>query len=209
MLARMTAIVQLGAEEELAARPFTARRNTIRDERVMQSMLAQMRRLAPEWSERGATNGVLVKEADADGYRHWIRVPDRAALAAAARLTIVGFFGASRDGVDHAPIHDLEQAIVDTLEQVTGVLSYYDVELPQGGYGNLILCDDDDAPARVRGHELHRRAVELTPLHYRTVRLHTGVVAGGFVSDAELVVRRTRYYDFDDEPVWTATREIT
>lgn len=203
----MEDVVRLARDEEVASRPFTAPANTTRDESVMQSMLARMRALAPSWLGL-PTAGVLVREPDGDGHRHWIRIPDRDALVAAPELTIVGFFGKARDDVDHTLIHDLEGGIVDTLERIPGVLSYYDVALPAGGYGNLILCDDDDAPGRVRNHELHRRAVELTPRHYRTVRLHTGTIAGRLLSDAPLVVRRTRYYDFDTEPAWLAARDV-
>ena len=56
--------------------------------------------------------------------------------------------------------------------------------------------------------ELHRRAVELTPRHYHSVRLHIGIVPGAFLSAADLVIERTRYWDYDDNPVWTAVREI-
>ncbi len=200
-------VIHLAPDDDVVSRPFAATHHTTRDASVMQSMLARMRALAPEWLE-SARNDVLVRAPDAEGRRHWIRVPDRNALVAARQLTIVGFFGEPRDGVDHTRIDDLEAAIVDTLERVPGVLSYYDLELPCGGYGNLILCDDEAAPRRVHDHELHRRAVELTPQHYRTVRLHTGAVAGPLQGDAPLIVMRTRYYDFAAEPAWLAARDF-
>ncbi len=200
-------VIHLAPDDDVDSPPFTATQNTTRDANVMQSMLARMRALAPEWLEI-ARNDILVRAPDAAGRRHWIRVPDRDALVAARQFTIVGFFGEARDGVDHALIHDLEAAIVDTLEQVPGVLSYYDLELPAGGYGNLILCNDEAAPRRVHDHELHRRAVELTPRHYRTVRLHTGAVAGPLQGEAPLIVTRTRYYDFAAEPAWLAVRDF-
>jgi hypothetical protein len=203
----MSEVIQLGLDEAVESRPFTAPANTARDASVMRLMLARMRALAPSWLER-PTRDVLVREPDEEGQRHWIRVPDRDALIAAPHLTIVGFFGDARADVDHTQIHDLEAAIVDTLERIPGVLSYYDLALPEGGYGNLILCGDADAPGRVQAHELHRRAVELTPRHYRAVRLHTGRIAGRLLSDAEMVIRRTRYYDFDSEPAWLATRDL-
>jgi len=169
----------------------------------MQTMLSRMRTLAPGWPD-----AVHTREPDADGQRHWIRVPDVDALLSARDLTVVGFFGQARREVDHSLIHELEAAIVDTLERLPGVLSYYDLALPPGGFGNLILCSDPAATVSVHNHELHRRAVELTPRHYRTVRLHTGIVPGPFSSAADLVVERTRYYDFAREPAWLAVREL-
>ena len=130
-------------------------------------MLAMLRRecvLASTWLERAPEGrGALVRERDAEGRRHWIRVPDREALLAASEMAFVGFFGHARDDVDHKLVHTLEAGIVDTLERVTGVLSYYDLALADGGYGNLILLGSAAAAANVHRHPLHQRAVDLTP----------------------------------------------
>jgi hypothetical protein len=192
----VTKIVDLPPEEEVDSRPFTAPANTLRDAGVMQGMLEALRSLAASW-DASEGNEFLFREADGNGFRHWIRVPNRPALLHADRLTVVGFFGWPRNGVDHEPVHELEAGIVDTLETLPGVLSYYDQALAQGGYGNLILCETADTRASVHCNELHRRAVALTPDHYHSVRLHTGFVPGPFVGDAPLVIERTRYYDFE------------
>jgi hypothetical protein len=174
----------------------------------MREMLARMRVLARGWLEsQPGGPGVLVKEPDAAGLRTWVRVPDRAELFAAGELTTVGFFGQARAEIDHGPIHHLEEAIVDTLEDVPGVLSYFDLQLPHDRYGNLILCNSPDVPIRWHAHELHRRAVELAPRHYHSARLHNGVVRSPLLGDADLTVLFTRYYDFDSEPAWLGIRE--
>jgi hypothetical protein len=175
----------------------------------MRTMLANLRALAPRWlQEQPTETSVLIREPDADGHRHWIRVPDRDALLGTRRLTVVGFFGQARSDVDQTPIHELEEAIVDTVETIPGVLSYYDVALPGDDFGNLILCASPGAPTHMHDSELHRRAVELTPRHYHSARLHVGVVPGAFLSDADLVIERTRYWDYDDNPTWFAVREF-
>ena len=202
----MGALVKLAADEECGSRPFAAPAWTARDASVMQGMLERMRLLARAW--RKEERGFLLCEPDHDGHRHWIRVPDAGSLLAASRLTVVGFFGRVRADVDQLPIHELEAGIVDTLETIPGVLSYYDLALAEGGYGNLILCTAPEVPANVHGHPLHRRAVELTPRHYHWVRLHSGAVAGRFTSEAGLVLERTRYYDFDSDPPWLAVRDL-
>jgi hypothetical protein len=157
-----------------------------------------MRAVAPSWR----ASDVLVLERDDEALRTWIRVPDRAALLAPTELTAVGFFGVARAGVDHAAIDDLEARIVETLEWIPGLLSYFNLELRGGRYGNLILCADGDVPGRWHAHELHRRAVELAPRHYRSARLHRGVIRSGLLGDAELepVARR----DLDFETGYTA-----
>ncbi len=198
--------VELSANEECAGRPFAAPAHTVRDAGIMQTMLERLRVRVAGCS--GDTTGLLIREPDSDGHRHWIRAPDLAALRAAAGMTAVGFFGRARTDIDHVPIDELEAGIVASLETIPGVLCYYDVALADGGYGNLILCAAPDAPKRVDGHALHRRAVELTPRHYHSVRLHTGVVPGPFLGADSLVIERTRYYDFDCDPPWLAVRNL-
>jgi hypothetical protein len=202
----MRATLELAADEECASRPFSAAEWTDREARIMQGMLARLRAQERRWPTDGT--GFLLCRPDLDGHRHWIRVPDCAALRRARRLTAVGFFGRARADVDQSSIHQLEAGIVDTLETIPGVLCYYDLALAEGGYGNLILCSVPDAPTHVHDHPLHRRAVELTPHHYHWVRLHTGAVTGRFTGNAGLVVERTRYYDFDSDPPWLAVRNL-
>jgi hypothetical protein len=176
----------------------------------MGTMLARLRLLAPGWRrDELAGKGVRLREPDRNGYRHWIRVPEPEALLTATGLTFVGFFEQTRRTIDHSPIDELEAMIVDALETIAGVLCYYDLALPGGGYGNLILCAAPTAPANVRQHDRHRLAVKLTPQHYHSVRLHDGPVPGAFAGTADLVVERTRYYDYDSEPAWLAVRRFT
>ena len=157
-------VVQLSAAALVVERPFTAPENTERDLQVMLAMLRRECLLASTWLERAPEGlGALVRERDAEGRRHWIRVPDREALLAASEMAFVGFFGHARDDVDQKLVHTLEGGIVDTLDRVTGVLSYYDLALADGGYGNLILLGSAAAAANVHRHPLHQRAVGLTP----------------------------------------------
>jgi hypothetical protein len=203
------AVVELGPDTLVEGRPFTAPARTDEDTSVMRDMFAQLRAFSRGWSDsQPAGDGVVVRRRDVAGLRTWIRVPDRDALFAAGELTTVGFFGQARADVDHAPIHRLEEAIVDTLEEVPGVLGYFDLELPDGRYGNLILCSTPDVPVRWHAHELHRSAVELAPRHYHSARLHRGIVRSPLLGDADLIVLRTHYHDFDSTPSWLAVREL-
>ena len=195
----------LAPDTLVEGRPFAAPAKTKEDAAVMAAMLARMRAFARGWNESEA-GGFLVRGPDARGLRTWVRVPDRAALLAAGELTAIGFFGQARKEVDHGPIDELEAAIVDTLERVPGMFSYYNQELPHGRYGNLILCSGPDAALRWHTHGLHRRAVELAPRHYHSARLHDGVVGSPLLGNADVNVRRTRYYDFDSSPTWLAVR---
>jgi len=202
----MHAVVELSTDDECVERPFSAREWTEREQLTMGRMLAHLRAQARGWP--ADDSGFVFRGPGSDGQRHWIRIPDLAALRRAPRLTTVGFFGQARATVDHTAIDELEAAIVDTLDTIPGVLCYYDLELAPGAYGNLILCSAPDAPAHVRHHPRHVRAVELTPAHYHSVRLHSGGVPGPFTGEARLVIERTRYYDFDTDPPWLAVRTL-
>lgn len=202
----MQEALELAPNEDCASRPFSAREWTKREQEIMQGMLDRLRAQEHRWPTDDTE--FHFRGPDSDGLRHWIRVPDCAALRSAPELTVVGFFGQARATLDHTPIDELEAAIVDSLDTIPGVLCYYDLELAPGAYGNLILCAAPDAPAHVQGHPRHQRAVELTPTHYHSVRLHNGAVSGRFAGDARLVLERTRYYDFDTDPPWRAVRTL-
>ena len=173
---------------------------TAQDFAVMRDMLERMRSRARGWLESPPEGpGALVRETDAAGLRTWIRAPDRGALLEAAELSAVGFFGQARDDVNQAPIHELEERIVDSLDEVPFVLSYFNLELPGARYGNLVLCAPAGVPASWRAHDLHSRAVALAPRHYHSARLHRGAVGSPLLGAGELVLRSTRYFDFDRE----------
>src|SRR5262245_60197949 len=116
----MSLTLELSADDECASRPFSAREWTDREEQVMGHMLERLRTRAGDWP--ADDSGFLFRGPDADGLRHWIRVPDCAALRGAHRLTVVGFFGQARAAVDQTPIDRLEAGIVETLDTIPGVL---------------------------------------------------------------------------------------
>jgi hypothetical protein len=55
---------------------------------------------------------------------------------------------------------------------------------------------------------VHARAVSLAPRHYRCLRLHRGIIRGPFLGSDDLVVERTRYFDFRHEPPWHGMRQF-
>jgi hypothetical protein len=89
-----------------------------------------------------------------------------------------------------------------------GLLSYYDVELVKGKYGNLILFATPEGPTRWRENAVHTRAVDISPGNYHEIRLHQGTLAGRLLEDGELHVMRTRYLDYDEPGGWRALRRF-
>jgi len=87
-----------------------------------------------------------------------------------------------------------------------GLLSYYDVELVKGAYGNLILFATPEGPLRWRENPIHSRAVDISPGNYHEIRLHQGTLAGRLLDGGALHVTRTRYLDYSGPEVWRAVR---
>lgn len=201
----------LGPQEHLTERPFTDPRHTVREVGVMGRMLAQERERARSWaaSDAASSEGHVVRERDAHGRRHLLVVPSERALLEARDLTAVGFFARPRAGVDHGILFELEEELVGRMRGYgeAGLLSYYDVELVKGAYGNLILFSTPDVPPEWHADAIHRRAVELSPGHYHEVRLHKGSVAGCLLDEGEIVIERTKYFDFDGPERWQALRQ--
>jgi hypothetical protein len=134
------------------------------------------------------------------GELHRIAVPDWSALAHAAPAVGVGFFGQARQGVDHAPLALLEDAIVGRAGELPGLLAYHNALLAPGRWANLVVFADADAIAVLRGDALHDDAVARTAAHYRALRLHRGALPGGALGAAPFAHERTLFFDFDAEP---------
>ncbi len=202
------------ADEVLGGKPFTDPENTEREADVMRQMLEHERERARGWLEAKdarPARGVIVREHDGEGRRHLLVVPDRRALIEARDFTAVGFFGRPREEVDHAILFDLENELVARMDDYAdlGLLSYYDVELVKGAYGNLILFSTPEVPVEWYGDPVHHRATEISPLHYHEVRLHKGSVSGRLLEEGDLVVERTKYFDFKTASPWLALRRFS
>jgi len=207
----MSADDVLGPHDVLRERPFTDAVHTRREVAVMQAMLDGERARAHAWvAEGGLGREHLVREVDDEGHRHLLLVPELDALVTAGGLTAVGFFGRPRSDSDHTILFDLEDELLARMPSYAsaGLLSYYDVELVKGAYGNLILFSTPDVPPAWHADPIHRRAIELSPGHYHEVRLHKGSIHGRLLDGGEIAVERTKYFDFDSNPGWQGVRRF-
>ena len=172
-------------------------------------MGVMIRRLrAGDWP--GRRSPVELVEYTGTGCRQWLVVPDTPAIAGARDVTVVGFFGDLRGGMDHSVIYDLEAEVVARLGQYApmGLLCYYDAEVARGVHGNLVLFRTPGVPGEWHGDIVHARAVALAPVHYHHVRLHRGVIPGALLGEGQLVIQRTRYFDFGRQPAWRGLRRV-
>jgi hypothetical protein len=200
----------LGPDDVLEEKPFTDATNTLREVDVMRRMLLHERQRALEWV--GIDPGRhIIREHDEEGHRHLICIPDTGKLLETENLTAIGFFSAPRDDVEHDVLFTLEDELIRRMDHYgeVGLLSYYDVELVKGEYGNLILFATPDVPPEWHRDEVHRRAVEVSPGHYHHVRLHKGSIPGRLHDGGDIVVERTKYFDFDTgNGIWYGLRRF-
>jgi hypothetical protein len=198
----------LTAQERLPARPFTDPERTLADAAVMDRMLQRLRRETRSWPS-WRTSAEVLKHTRA-GCRHWLVVPDAPALAGAHDVTAVGFFGDLRAGMDHSAIYQLEADVVARLGRYApaGLLGYYDAEIAPALHGNLVLFRTEEVPPEWHRDPAHAAAVASAPRHYRAVRLHRGMIRGALLGRGHLVIQRTRYFDFGQEPAWHGLRRF-
>src|SRR5438034_1090574 len=81
-----------------------------------------------------------------------------------------------------------------------GLLGYYDAELAPALHGNLVLFATCEVPPQWHRDRVHAAAVALAPRHYRVVRLHRGMIGGALLGRGHVVIQRTRYFDFGQQP---------
>jgi hypothetical protein len=194
---------------EVADRPFTALERTVEDLRVMDQMLVRLRRHVAEVVIPSGDGSRDDRLTDPDGSQLKIAIPDVREAIAPRDLVAVGFFGQARMGVDHAPIIDLESALIADLAAHPGLLVYQNLFWPGVGWGNLVLFDGWESKDRWgRDDPRHIDAVRRSPTHYHSIRLHNGTIAGGLPGLGGVLLVRTRYLDFSVDPPWRAVREL-
>jgi hypothetical protein len=203
--------ITLGPDEAVPGKPFTDPENSRRDEAALRRLLEHERERARVWSDaEDRTESALINETDADGLRHLLVVPNTRALVEARDLTVVGFFGRPREDADEPLLFELESKLVAGMHEYGphGLLSYYDLELVKGAYGNLILFSGPQGPEAWRENPVHQHAVEVSPPNYYEIRLHVGKLPGPFLDGGTLHLTRTRYLDYRDGEVWRAVRQL-
>ena len=184
------------------ARPFT-------DPALADADLALLAQLHAILGAHAAAGGRDGRWSDADGAGHWLVVPDWAALDRSRPAVGVGFFGQALD-VDHEPINVVEAEMMERLERYPGLLAYYNVAFPQpdgtSQWGNLVVFADRAAREHLSLEGLHRTAVDRSPLHYDSLRLHRIVLPDGALGSTPPVLDESLLFDFASDPPWIALR---
>ena len=194
----MPSVVSLSPGEAVLGREFTDPARSLAD----LAALATIRASLVTRVRSGLAGGAWTVA----GESHWLVVPDLRTLARSRSAFGVGFFGQTREEVDHTAILDLEQNLLARTRFCPGLLTYYNVCFATGQWGNLVLFAREDDRVRVRTDATHQEALARTADHYRSVRLHRLRLTDGAVGDAPPVLESTLLIDFDETPPWRAVR---
>jgi hypothetical protein len=189
----------LGTDERIAGRAFCDPSHTSRD----RATLTRLREAVKRQADNGRRS--VLQFADEIG-EHFVAVPDWDALARPQPVAVIGFFGQSRERVDHAPIVEIEHEIVARAAAFPGLLAYHNAQLGEGHWGNMVVLVSRAAVANLAPDPMHVRAVASAPSHYESLRLHRGSLAEGLLGSAGVVLDETLYLDFSSRPAWRGLR---
>ena len=201
----------LASDESVARRPFTSPGLYPRDVAILGYMLEDLRGLL---QQRDAGTLTIVPYAAIEwvvlDLKRRVVICDPVSLHDHASAQLVGFFGQRHLDRDGAPLEEANFEIVLQFQKYPGILSYSSMELADGNWANLVLHNVAEDRETWRASEAHARAArELSPVYYRTVRIHNGVLPDGVMGSRSIVIERTKYWDFGAGRVWHAVRELT
>ncbi len=201
----------LNADQSVARRPFTSISLFRRDLATLSYITEDLRALLARMAAGEVTlTPYLVNEWEVHGLKRRAIVTNPMGLHNRRTVCVVGFFGERHLDRDTTPLEEANADIVLEFKNYPGILSYCSMELADGNWANLVLHDVPQVREYWRSSELHARAAhELSPLYYRTVRIHNGVLPGGLMSGRAIVVERTKFWDYRSPRVWHAVRELS
>lgn len=202
-------VVSLAPTESVPRRPFTSIALYGHDLEILSIMLSELRY---GFSKLDASDLVAFdpQEWEVDGLRHRIILARPEILKDSALVCVVGFFGERHLHLDGGPLEEANTELVLEFRHHLGILSYSSLELGDGNWANLVLHDAPENREHWRSGEAHAKAArELSPIFYRTVRIHNGILRGGLAGGEDIAIERTKYWDYRRKSsVWHAVREL-
>lgn len=122
------------------------------------------------------------------------------------RVCTVGFFAERRELIDYPSLDELELGLLLEFRNYPGILSYSSIELANDFWANLVIHRVPDDTESWRESSAHVRAVEVSPELYSAIRIHNGHLEGGVAGSGAVAIDRTKYWDYEDDPVWQGLR---
>ena len=146
---------------------------------------------------------------DVHGLRRRTVICDPVSLRRRSDVRIVGFFGDRRSSDDAREVDAFEIDVIGEFRQYPGILSYSSVELIDNQWANLVVHNNPDDREDWRHSAVHIQAAqELAPRVYHSVRIHNGYISGGPIGSGTVVIKTTKYFEYDCDPTWHAIRRL-
>ena len=202
-------VIHLGPSEVVEGRNFANPAGGLADLITLQYMVEALSQFVRSLTAIPDYPRPLIHFLEESGTRlHRLALVNADALLQARDLTVVGFCGQKRGGIDHGPLHALDVELVAELPQYPGLLSYSTLHLEDGNACNLVLFSQPQAIQHWATSKKHAQAVQMSSGYYESIRLHHGRLAGDLTSNSTLILLRTKYFDYRHQPVWRAVREL-
>jgi hypothetical protein len=124
------------------------------------------------------------------------------------RVCTVGFFAERRETIDYPALDDLELDLLLEFRNYPGILSYSSIELANDFWANLVIHSVPDDTETWRQSAAHALAVAASPKLYSAIRIHNGHLLGGVAGSRAVAIDRTKYWDYQHDPVWQGLRSF-
>lgn len=151
---------------------------------------------------------------DAQRWHRHVMIPQPSAFDGPETLTVVGFFGRRRDGAEPDVVRrigEMSRTLEAAIPSVPGVLSYTtSLLVDEVNYANLVLMDRPETIETWRNTAPHPAAAgRLSASYYDHVRIYQGSIPTAWMSVEDAIrLHSVKYWDFRDEPPWTAVRSL-
>jgi hypothetical protein len=204
--------LNLRPDDCLTDRPFTQPENNSTDLEILNQTRARLCALLRQpGGIPDSPRPYVLWQVDERGLNLRLVVTDVPRLLACNPVTVVGFCGNRRPGADPVPMDAMDDVLIAEFPRHPYVLSYCSQQLADGNYRNLVLLDSAKAREHWRTSARHAyAALHMSPGFYAHVRLHNGLIQGTVMSDAAIILQRTKYYDYThtlpDGAPWRAVR---
>ncbi len=202
--------IRLSWSDIVPDRPFTNPDQNAEDLVHLQYMAGRLRQLLSQPEVIPAQPRPYVFFLDeVGGRRHRVALARPEELLICPEIAVVGFCGNKRPETDRAPLDAVDVELLDEFMQHSHLLSYSSLEVADGNYRNLVLFSHPQGIGHWAISVKHAYAAQvLSPRYYRHIRLHNGMLPSGLMSGSELILTRTKYYDYQDQTRWWAVREL-